>query len=179
MPTCAPCELDSASTLPPGPPSESSGSAALALPRSKEEARQLLTSMLTLHCPNPTCRHAVAMDDHFDACFSLSCSRCSGQFCAWCFRLAAEGEDPHTHVLDCPSAPEDMLGSALYLQEHSGGPHEPPRPKRKFVAHWRRVHRARGMELLRRMAEADVERYDAARDEPELMRLLDLHLVDE
>ena len=38
--------------------------------------------------------------------------------------LAADGADPHTHVLDCPAAPIDMRGSSLYLRDDNGGPHE-------------------------------------------------------
>ena len=107
------------------------------LPRaveSKEEARALLMDrVLTLRCSNRRCQHPVVMQPSFDECFSLRCPRCSSHLCAWCLRLSPEGEDPHSHVLDCPHAPEDMRGSALYLHE---GPHVPPHPYRKFSQHW-------------------------------------------
>jgi hypothetical protein len=93
--------------------------------------------LLTLKCPNPRCRAAVHMDEDFDSCFSLQCTRCPTHFCAWCLQESPSGVDPHSHVLDCTEAPADMRGSSLYLQDHNGGPHEAPNPCRKFSAHWR------------------------------------------
>ena len=58
-------------------------------------------------------------------------------FCAWCLEeCPATSGDPHSHVLDCPRAPADMRGHALYLADHNGGPHVPPHPRRKFEQHW-------------------------------------------
>ena len=89
------------------------------------------------------------MDADFDQCFSLRCSSCPASFCAWCLRVAADGEDPHSHVLDCVEAPAGMRGSALYLQEGTCGvPHVPPHPHRKFVAHWRNRHRRLAMRVI-------------------------------
>ena len=88
------------------------------------------------------------MDESFDSCFSLRCAACPAHFCAWCFRPTPENEDPHTHVLDCPHAPEDMRGSALYLHDHNGGPHVTPNPHRKFASHWASQHRRRAVQLI-------------------------------
>jgi hypothetical protein len=88
------------------------------------------------------------MDEGFDQCFALRCTSCPTHFCAWCFRPTAEGEDPHTHTLDCTSCPEDMRGSALYLNDGNGGPHVPPNPHRKFTAHWRAVHHRQAVALI-------------------------------
>ena len=115
-------------------------------PQSTEEARARIHALLTLECPR--CAQATCMDAAFDECFSLRCASCPARFCAWCQRLAAEGEDPHSHVLDCAQAPEDMRGSSLYLQDHNGGPHVPPAPFNKFTNHWKAVHRRRAMELI-------------------------------
>ena len=41
-----------------------------------------------------------------------------------------------------------MRGHALYLRDDNGGPHEAPRPRRKFSEHWARVHRARVAAVL-------------------------------
>ena len=92
-------------------PSTGSSSVPLAPPRTAEEARSRIAALLTLQCPS--CERAVCMEPSFDSCFSLRCASCPTNFCAWCFRPATEGEDPHTHVLDCTDAPEDMRGSAL------------------------------------------------------------------
>ena len=97
---------------------------------------QRIVDAATLKCPNARCNHAVHMEETFDSCFSLQCGHCSTHFCAWCLRVSPEGEDPHSHVLDCPAAPEDMRGSALYLHDHNG-PHLPPHPSRKFRDHWK------------------------------------------
>ena len=95
------------------------------------------------------------MDEGFEACFSLRCPACPAHLCAWCLRPAAEGEDPHTHVLDCTEAPEDMRGSALYLHDP---PHVPPAPFRKFRDHWRAVHRRRVTALVIDQAGGEVDR---------------------
>lgn len=122
-------------------------------PRTQEEARSRMMAMLTLQCPG-RCGHAVHMDESFDDCFSLRCAHCSSQFCAWCFHVAADGEDPHGHVLDCTQSPEDMRGSALYLRDDNGGPHVPPHPHRKFSAHWRARTRERALAMVTEFAES-------------------------
>jgi len=145
----------------------------------RETASRSLLESLTLRCPNDRCGAAFHMDEDFSDCFSLSCSRCPTNFCAWCLRSAPEGEDPHSHVLDCTSAPEDMRGSALYLQEHNGGPHEAPRPKHKFDEHWRGINRDRGLGTIKQMAAQMAEgkeEHEAAREEARLLAVLDLHL---
>jgi hypothetical protein len=111
----------------------------------KEAVRERIVAMLTLRCPNMSCQQAIHMDSSFDACFSLRCAQCPTQFCAWCLRCADGDEDPHTHVLDCPQAPEDMQGSALYLHDP---PHVPPHPQRKFEEHWREMHRGRASKIV-------------------------------
>ena len=121
-------------------------------PQSTEEARARIHALLTLQCPR--CGQATCMDAGFDDCFSLRCASCPARFCAWCYRLAGDNEDPHSHVLDCAHAPEDMRGSSLYLQDHNGGPHVPPAPYNKFTRHWRAVHRRRAMELIESAGEA-------------------------
>ncbi len=172
--------------------------AASALPCTLAEARERLLSLFTLRCPNARCQQAICMEDAFADCFALACGRCSSRFCAWCLRLASAHEDPHGHVLDCSAAPEDMRGSALYLQDHNGGPHEAPRPKAKFTAHWRAVLRARAEAMLSEMAKAagaatvagadadggattadGAAPYEPARDEPALRELIELHLGTE
>ena len=95
------------------------------------------------------------MDQDFDSCFSLQCARCSSHFCAWCFRLCPEGEDPHGHVIDCPHAPADMRGSALYLHDHNGGPHVVPNPFHKFTQQWTATLRGRAQSFLRGISTRD------------------------
>jgi hypothetical protein len=124
------------------------------LPRTKAEARERLLFLFTLRCPNALCRHPICMDAAFADCFALTCSRCESHFCAWCLRLARAQEDLHSHVLDCTAAPDNMRGSALYLHDHNGGPHEAPHPKAKFVAHWRQILRGQAEAMLSEMAEA-------------------------
>ena len=114
---------------------------------SAEQAQSAILKMLTLTCPR--CERAFVMDADFDDCFSLQCSGCPCRFCAWCLEDGnAAGEDPHTHVLDCPQAPEDMRGSSLFLQEHNGGPHSGDRPHTKFTEHWHARQRERVASLL-------------------------------
>ena len=126
------------------------GAARAAATLSKEGARsRLMDDILQLRCPNVNCRHAVVMDEDFDSCFSLQCARCSSHFCAWCFRLSPSDADPHGHVIDCPHAPAEMLGSALYLHDHNGGPHVPPNPFNKFTQHWTATLRGRAQSFLR------------------------------
>ena len=60
--------------------------------------------------------------------------------------------DPHSHVLDCSHAPEDMLGHGLFLAEDNGGPHVAPNPARKFERHWLFRKAAGVREVLRRLA---------------------------
>lgn len=98
-------------------------------------ARAAVAHALTLKCPR--CQRAFAMEDDFADCFCLRCSSCPCMFCAWCLEeCPATSGDPHSHVLDCPRAPADMRGHALYLADHNGGPHVPPHPRRKFEQHW-------------------------------------------
>jgi len=140
------------------------------LPRTTEEARARLSELQTLHCPR--CDRGVHMERSFDACFALRCPSCPAHFCAWCLRPAAPGEDLHSHVLDCTEAPADMRGSALYLHDSNGGPHVPPHPHTKFMAHWRSANRRRAMRLIGSLPE------DGSIDKPLLVRELDSHLCD-
>ena len=146
--TCMPCEDQAMPEAPGGQPLATTSSVTTdrVPPRTLDEARARIAAVLTLQCPH--CERAVCMDENYDQCFALRCASCPTNFCAWCFRPAAQGEDPHTHVLDCPFAPEDMRGSALYLQDHNGGPHVPPNPHFKFVTHWREVHRRRALQVI-------------------------------
>jgi len=140
------------------------------LPRTTEEARARLSELQTLRCPR--CDRGVHMERSFDACFALRCPSCPAHFCAWCLRPAAPGEDLHSHVLDCTEAPADMRGSALYLHDSNGGPHVPPHPHTKFMAHWRSANRRRAMRLIGSLPE------DGSIDKPLLVRELDSHLCD-
>lgn len=140
------------------------------LPRTTEEARARLSELQTLRCPR--CDRGVHMERSFDACFALRCPSCPAHFCAWCLRPAAPGEDLHSHVLDCTEAPADMRGSALYLHDSNGGPHVPPHPHAKFMAHWRSANRRRAMRLIGSLPE------DGSIDKPLLVRELDSHLCD-
>ena len=162
-------------TIPPSPPAltmlapapgHATTAAISSSPRSAEAARTRLAELLTLRCP--TCAVAVHMDATFDQCFSLRCAACPTHFCAWCFRPAAEGEDPHTHVLDCEYAPSDMRGSALYLQDTNGGPHVPPRPHAKFVAHWRAAAR-QALEMIECAADGSFDKAALVRELDEMM----------
>lgn len=69
-------------------------------------------------------------------------------------------------------APADMRGSALYLHDSNGGPHVPPHPHTKFMAHWRSANRRRAMRLIGSLPE------DGSIDKPLLVRELDSHLCD-
>lgn len=124
-------------------------------PRTADEARARITALLTLRCPNARCASAICMDEAFDQCFALRCASCPTNFCAWCFRITPEGEDPHSHVLDCAAAPEDMRGSSLYLHDDNGGPHVPPNPHNKFTAHWRAVQRRQALALIESAEDVD------------------------
>lgn len=65
-----------------------------------------------------------------------------------------------------------MRGSALYLHDSNGGPHVPPHPHAKFMAHWRSANRRRAMRLIGSLPE------DGSIDKPLLVRELDSHLCD-
>ena len=63
-----------------------------------------------------------------------------------------------------------MRGSSLYLHDHDGGPHVAPNPHRKFVAHWRSVHRRQAIRIIE---SAD----DSAFDKEALVKELDEKLL--
>ena len=159
QPVATTTELGSSSTS-----SNATRAAPATAERTLEAARAHIVSAATLKCPNRLCQAPVCMDTDFDSCFSLQCSACSSHFCAWCFRLSPDGEDPHSHVLDCTSAPDALRGSALYLHDGNGGPHVPPNPARAFDAHWE--------SKLRERARAAVEELRAKGFDPEILAAL-------
>eukprot|EP00457_Paulinella_chromatophora_P018317 gb/GEZN01019603.1/.p1 GENE.gb/GEZN01019603.1/~~gb/GEZN01019603.1/.p1 ORF type:complete len:220 (-),score=18.47 gb/GEZN01019603.1/:53-691(-) len=53
--------------------------------------------ILTLKCPNPTCRQAWL---DFSHCFSLMCSSCGSSFCAWCLEMC-DRDNVNRHVCVC------------------------------------------------------------------------------
>ena len=123
---------------------------------SADEATPRILEMLTLKCPR--CTKGFAMDEAFSECFALQCNSCPARFCSWCLAdCNSNGEDPHSHVMDCTEAPEDMRGHALYLQDHNGGPHVAPRPHVKFTEHWRAKHGRIATSMLRTLDAAEAQ----------------------
>ena len=118
-------------------------------------ARIEIAECVQLKCP--ACHAPFALQADFAECFALQCPSCPCTFCAWCLAGLSSDQDPHSHVLDCSQAPEDMLGHGLYLQEDNGGPHVPPNPARKFERHWIFRKAAGVREVLRRLPSSEVE----------------------
>jgi hypothetical protein len=56
---------------------------------------EVVSKILTLRCPKPTCG-AAFLD--FTGCLALTCHHCHVNFCAWCLREPGAGEEIHHHV---------------------------------------------------------------------------------
>jgi hypothetical protein len=72
----------------------------------------ILNNVLTLHCPNETCKQALF---DYDGCMALTCSRCSKEICGKCFESFP---NVHAHILsgECKIDPSKTLfGNAEYI----------------------------------------------------------------
>jgi serine/threonine protein kinase len=107
---------------------------------------------LTLRCPRKEC--AQPFDD-FDGCCALTCSKCSVQFCAWCFWAppamlhglvprdaagrATMDQDVHQHVSECAARPPAAVAHDPFFT-----------PNPIVQAHWRTLKEQRVREELAR-----------------------------
>lgn len=111
----------------------------------------IIEHILTLHCPNPTCRQ-VFVD--FDNCYALTCSKCKQHFCAWC--LQGCDHDAHRHVRRC--AFNLHPGREVYADPHL----------------FHVAHRSRRQEALQQYLQENV----LAKDREVLMQMLRPQLIE-
>lgn len=117
----------------------------------EQHYRHIVEEVLTLHCPNPTCRQ-VFVD--FENCYALTCGKCKQAFCAWC--LEACQKDAHRHVRQCIHNLHP--GKEVYAD-----------PQLFHVA-----HRSRRQEAVYQYLQQHV----LQKDRDEVLRLLRPHLIE-
>ena len=84
-----------------------------------KHSNHIIEEILTIKCPNRSCKIPFIMDDSFSECFSLQCMGCGHNFCGWC--LVDCGTDAHAHVIGC--RPERTSPRGLFPQNDNNGRH--------------------------------------------------------
>ena len=74
----------------------------------------VVDDILTLRCPNPSCRMAFV---DFTGCMALQCPRCKAGICGKCFKRFGKNAHPHIQRGECTvDSKREFFGDATYIK---------------------------------------------------------------